>query len=86
MSHALSFPAPGEGLYRLADDVGRMALFDQLSARQQQLHALLAMTCGDAWEVFRQQAPSQQENYLWACTMIAAEARDLIEALQARPE
>lgn len=49
MSHALSFPAPGEGLYRLPDDVGRKALFDQLSARQQQLHALLAMTCGDAW-------------------------------------
>lgn len=43
------------------------------------------MTRGDAWEVFRQQAPNHQENDLWACYTIAAEAQDPIEAHQARP-
>lgn len=42
------------------------------------------MTRGNAGDVFRRMGAECQENYLWACSMIADEARELMEAIQAR--
>ncbi|RTL37022.1 MAG: hypothetical protein EKK49_05970 [Rhodocyclaceae bacterium] len=51
---------------------------------QAQLQALLAMTHGNAGDVFRRMDADCQENYLWACAMIAGEMRELTEAIHAR--
>lgn len=84
MNTPMNFTAPADPLYVLSDSVGALALIDQLTARQAQLQALLAMTRGNAGDVFRRMDAEYQENYLWACGMIADEARQLMEAILAR--
>lgn len=84
MSTPMAFPAPASPVYLLADEADCLALTDQLTARQAQLQALLAMTRGNAGDVFRRMDAAHQENYLWACSMIADEARELMEAIQTR--
>lgn len=84
MSTTMRFPTTTDPLYLLNDDVGSMALVDQLSARQMQLQALLARTFGDSGDAFRRLNPTLQDNYLWACFMIAEEMRELSEALRVR--
>lgn len=81
MSTPMEFPATADPLYLLNDEVGTLALTDQLSARQAQLHAVTFGSSGDA---FRRLSPTYQENYLWACAMIAEEVRELFAALRAR--
>ena len=83
MNTPLSFPAPAGTFYRLAEEANALAIVDQLSARQVQLLSLLAMTYGDAGDAFRRMNPTLQDNYLWACSMLAQEMRDLFEALRA---
>lgn len=84
MRAPMTFPAPASPVYLLADEADASALTDQLTARQAQLQALLAMTRGNAGDVFRRMGTEYQENYLWACAMIADEARELMDAIQAR--
>ncbi|WP_079436298.1 hypothetical protein [Zoogloea sp. LCSB751] len=84
MSTQLNFPATIGTLYLLAEDADALALVDQFSARQVQLLSLLAMTYGDAGDAFRRLSPALQDNYLWACSMLAREMQDLFEALRAR--
>lgn len=84
MSTPMRFPAPASPIYVLASTADALALTDQLTARQAQLQALLAMTHGNAGDVFRRMDVDGQENYLWACAMIAGELRELMEAIQTR--
>lgn len=84
MSTPMRFPAPASPIYVLASTADALALTDQLTARQAQLQALLAMTHGNAGDVFRRMDADGQENYLWACAMIAREIRELMEAIHAR--
>jgi len=81
MNTPLAFPAPASPVYQFADNVDTLALTDQLTARQAQLQALLAMTHGNAGDTFRRMNADQQEHYLWACAMIADEARELTQAI-----
>ncbi|WP_079433285.1 hypothetical protein [Zoogloea sp. LCSB751] len=81
MNTPLAFPAPASPVYQFADNVDNLALTDQLTARQAQLQALLAMTHGNAGDTFRRMNVDQQEHYLWACAMIADEARELTNAI-----
>lgn len=84
MSAQMTFPSSPDALYNLDSHADAEAIADQLLARQSQLQALLAMTYGDAGEVFRRLNHTHQDNYLWACSMIAHEAQELTDALQAR--
>lgn len=84
MSTPMNFPAPAGSLYVIASSADTLALIDQQSARLAQLQALLAMTRGNAGETFRRMNAEYQEHYLWACGMIADEARELTELIQAR--
>lgn len=84
MSTPMRFPAPASPIYVLASTADVLALTDQFTARQVQLQALLAMTHGNAGDVFRRMDADCQENYLWACAMIAGEMRELTEAIYAR--
>jgi hypothetical protein len=42
------------------------------------------MTFGDTGEALRSLSDDVQDNYMWACSMIAHEIRELSEALQIR--
>lgn len=84
MSARMTFPSSPDALYHLDSHADAESIADQLLARQSQLQALLAMTYGDAGEVFRRLNHTHQDNYLWACSMIAHEAQELTDALQAR--
>lgn len=84
MNTPLNFPAPAAPLYVLADNVDTLTLVDQLSARLAQLQAMLAMTRSNAGEMFRRMDAEYQEHYLWACGMIADEARDLMRMVEGR--
>lgn len=84
MNARMTFPSTPEVLYYLDSHTDALAIADQLSARQSQLQALLAMTIGDAGAAFRSLSDEHQDNYLWACEMLAREAQELTDALQAR--
>lgn len=84
MNTPLNFPAPAAPLYVLANNVDTLTLVDQLSARLAQLQAMLAMTRSNAGEMFRRMDAEYQEHYLWACGMIADEARDLMRLVEGR--
>lgn len=84
MNAPMSFPAPSAPLYVLADNADTLTLIDQLSARLAQLQALLAMTRSNAGQMFRRMDAEYQEHYLWACGMIADEARELMGRIEGR--
>lgn len=54
---------------------------DELSKKTAQLDALLHMTFGEGGEVFRRTSETVQENFLWACSEIASDARKLAQKL-----
>lgn len=83
MKTALNFTAAGP-VYVLAPGVKAGDIADQLAARQAQLEALLSMTYGEEGEAFRTMSDSLQDGFMWACSMIAQEVRELTEALRER--
>lgn len=83
MKTALNFTAAGP-VYAFAPGVEALDIADQLDARQTQLDALLAMTCGESGKAFRGMSDDMQDAYMWACSMIAREIQELTEALQER--
>jgi hypothetical protein len=83
MKAPLTFTAAGP-VYGFAPGVKAGDIVDQLNARQIQLEAMLAMTFGDTGEALRRLSDGVQDNYMWACSMIAHEIRELTEALQDR--
>lgn len=54
---------------------------DTLQQKLAQLDAMLAMSYGSAGETFRNMNDSLQDNYLWACSAIAGECRELADGL-----
>lgn len=85
MKTPLTFTAAGP-VYDFAPGVKACDISDQLYARQAQLEGLLAMTHGEGGEAFRGMAHNLQDGFMWACSMIAHEVRELTEALQERQE
>ena len=83
MKTPLTFTAAGP-VYGFAPGVKAGDIVDQLNARQIQLEALLEMTYGETGEALRRLSDGIQDNYMWACSMIAGEIRDLTKAVQER--
>lgn len=83
MKPHLTFTAAGP-VYGLIAGVKSGDIADQIAARQTQLKALLAMTYGEEGEVFRGMSDDLQNGFMWACSMIASEVRELTDLLQAR--
>lgn len=52
---------------------------DQLQRLSAQLDALLLGTIGERAESFRNWASDIQENYLWACSDMATQIRELLD-------
>ena len=64
-------------LYQLSGEASVAAISSHLHARQAQLSALLSMTFGDAANALRTLSDSDQENFMWACHMLASEIQEL---------
>lgn len=73
----IGFAAPASPFYLLHGDVTAMDAQDQLNARLLQLSAMLTMTCGAGFETFSNWSNEVQQNYLWACSMMADECKEL---------
>lgn len=50
---------------------------DSLNQKLAQLDAMLAMSYGTAGDSFRSMNESLQDNYLWACSTLARECKEL---------
>lgn len=78
---AMTFTAAA-GIYLLSPSVRELDIVDQIHARQTQLDAMLAMTFGEAGELFREMSDTRQDLYLGACASAADEIRQLTELLR----
>lgn len=68
------------GLYAIAGDTSDMA--SHISARLAQLESMLNATYGQSGRGFREDlTEAVQDNYMWACAMMAGEIRQLFEAM-----
>ncbi len=83
MKNHLTFTAASR-VYSFVPGVEAGDIADQLAARQTQLEALKAMTQGKAGEAFRGLPESQQDGFMWACSMIEREIQELTAALEER--
>ena len=81
MKTPLTFQAAGP-VYGFVPGVEAGDIASRLAARQAQLEALLLMTYGETGDGFRTMSDDMQEAYMWACSMMAREIRDLTDALE----
>lgn len=77
----LGFPAT-MGVYSMSPRASSDDVYNHLSARLSQLSAMLAMTFGGGYEAFKSNSDCTQENYLWACSMLADECEELADVLE----
>lgn len=81
MDTTLKFTASNDPLYVLAPGATPGAMIDQITARQSQLAALLLVTYGESGDAFRTLPDTYQNDYMWACGMLADEIQALTSAL-----
>lgn len=86
MTTSQSYPIPtftaGGKIYRLSTEAKPGDLIDQINARMAQLSAMLNMVIAEGSERFGQMSAEIKDDYLWGCSMLCDEARDLFRALQ----
>lgn len=56
-------------------------VINQLHAKLEHLRSMTIMLCGEGYQNFEQYNDEIKENYLWACSNMAKEARDLSRKL-----
>lgn len=66
-----------EGLYQLRPEADQAEILEQLDTRLTQLSAMLTIVYGNGGETFRVWNDDIQDNFLWACQMLALECKDL---------
>lgn len=67
------------GLYQLQSGVTSGEVLDQLETRIYQLSAMLTMICGGGFDTFNNWNDQIRGDYLWACSMMADECRELVK-------
>ena len=73
----IAFASSGP-FYTLHADATALDVQDQLNARLSQLQAMLTMTCGGGFETFNNWSDEIKQNYLWGCSMLADECKELM--------
>lgn len=68
-------------LYALHPEATERDVRDHLSARLDQLSAMLEVICGRGSEGFGKWSDDVQDDYLWACSMVANECKALANHL-----
>jgi hypothetical protein len=61
--------------------VNSMDALDLLKEKLSKLHALMTMTFGASADTFNGLSDEHRDNYLWACSTLAAESRALAASL-----
>lgn len=64
-------------LYQLHPDAQPNDVREQLSARLSQLSSMLVMIHGGGFDNFESWSDEIKQNYLWGCSMLADECREL---------
>ena len=77
---AFTFTAAGS-VYQLIKGADKGDISDQLSARLDQIRAMLTLVIGEGGESFRQKSPQIQDNYLWGAAMMLDECKELAAQL-----
>ena len=67
----------GTPFYQLHESATSQVILDHLQARLAQLEAMLTTTCGAGHESFDGWSDEIKNNYLWACSMLADECKEL---------
>lgn len=75
----IHFAAARGQFYLLHGEASTMDVKDHLGARLSQLSAMLIMIHGGGFDSFCQWSEEIQQNYLWACSMLADECKELVE-------
>ena len=78
---AVTFPTTGEGLYVFDPDAPEMDIADQLTARLDQLSAMLVFTYGEQLEDFDRMSEGVRSSYMCGCASAVNECRDLVARL-----
>lgn len=91
MADANSTAAPNEGIRfspvsQLNKRAHSLDIADTLNAKLSQLTAMLAVTYGCGGPTFREFNDEIQDNYMWACSDLADECRELFSALDQIPD
>lgn len=60
---------------------GNLDVIDQLSMKLAQLEAMLCLTYGASREGFESMAENHRDNFMWACSTMVDECKDLCEKL-----
>jgi len=76
----LTFTA-ASAIYQAKPDAAPGDVADHLSAKLGQLSAMLHLIHSDGLENFNNMNATNQDNYLWSCSMIADECKELAERL-----
>jgi hypothetical protein len=69
-------------VYCISPKTTRFEVGDLLEEKLAQLDALLAVTYGEQGASFRMQNESLQDNYMWCCSRLASEIRELHDVLR----
>lgn len=76
----LSFTA-SLGLYAVSERANALDVRNQLDARLAQLDAMLTMIHGNGIDTFDDWSAPVKDHYLWACSMMVKECKDLTAML-----
>jgi hypothetical protein len=75
-----TFTSAGD-VYQLIEGAEKNDISDQLSARLDQLQAMLMMTRGEGGEAFRRLSDHVQDSYMWGVSMMLDECKELAAQL-----
>jgi len=78
---SFNYPSAVTPLYALRDETKQSELIDRLRNRLAHLSSLLIATYGASGDSFRDLGDTNQDNYLWACSDMADECRELAEQI-----
>jgi len=79
-----NYPSSVHPLYAVTASACKNDLTDRLISRLAHLESMLATTYGDSGEAFRCLNDDLQDNYMWACSDMASECRELMNQICAR--
>ena len=79
-SRDITFTAVGP-IYQAKSNATRSDVSDYLNVKLGQLCAMLMMIHGDGLEPFSALNDTLRDDYLWSCSMISDECKELVERL-----
>lgn len=79
-----NFPSEVVRVYQIVDGAKAFDIEFMLETRLSQLDAMLSVIYGAGGEAFRENNDTIQDNYLWACSVMATECKELFKQVSVR--